>query len=88
MIFSNEKIDKNCIIQAFADDICVIISSESISQLENQAQKAFTKLMQKEDVVLLQEPYVNKFGKLSCIPREYGCFSRINYDKRFLVQQF
>jgi len=43
MIFSNEKIDKNCIIQAFADDICVIISSESISQLENIAQKAFTK---------------------------------------------
>ncbi|XP_065576280.1 uncharacterized protein LOC136037492 [Artemia franciscana] len=37
----------------------------------------------KPDVVLLQEPYVNKFGKLSCIPREYDCFSDIDYDRRF-----
>ena len=39
----NEKIDKNCIIQAYADDICMIISSESIGQLEEIAQKVFTK---------------------------------------------
>ncbi|KAK2716806.1 hypothetical protein QYM36_007075 [Artemia franciscana] len=37
------KIDKNCIIQAYADDICMIISSESIGQLEEIAQKVFTK---------------------------------------------
>ena len=51
-----------------------------------QLQQTFSE--RKPDVVLLQEPCVNKFGKLPCIPREYGCFSRINYDKRFLVQQF
>ena len=39
----NEKIDKNCIIQTYADDICVIICSESICQLEEIAQKVFTK---------------------------------------------
>ena len=70
--------------------------NKSLSFIQINLQHSFHVMVQlqktlaerKPAAVLLQEPYVNKFGKLSCIPREYGSFSRINYDKRFLVQQF
>ena len=41
-----KKNDKNCIIQAYADDICVIISSANICQLEEIARRVFSELGQ------------------------------------------
>ena len=65
--------------------------SKSLSFIQIDLQHSFHSMVQlqqtlaerKPDVVLLQEPHVNKFGKLSCIPREYGCFSKIDYYRRF-----
>ena len=34
-------------------------------------------------MVLLQEPYVNKFGKITCVPSDYAVFSRFDFEKRF-----
>ena len=46
-----------------------------------QLQKTIEEL--KPDIVLLQEPYVNKFCKISCVPYSYKCFSKIDTDKKF-----
>ena len=70
--------------------------NKSLSFIQINLQHSFHAMVQlqqtlaerKPDIALLQEPYVNKFGKLSCTPREYGCFSKIDYYKRFLVQLF
>ena len=39
--------------------------------------------MVKLDVILVQDPYINKNLKLSSIPPNYRCFSKFNPSKRF-----